>query len=165
VLPLLNVSVSARELKERDDLAIKQPHRKKVPESEREKREAESPLGRLLLNKKISQAEYDAGCRWRDIYFNWLRSIGAPNPFPRAVDLNNSDFQRPYNSNFIDDERAEAITKAFRIGERTLKNLGRRVFDSVNAIAVYEEPEELGDFNSTALAAKKGLAALAEIFG
>ena len=163
---MLNVSVSARELKEREDLATQQPHRRKVPEAERLKPEAECILGRLLLNRKITQAEYDAGCRWRDIYFNWLHSIGAPNPFPAAVDWNNSDFtQSPMNSNLIDDERAESIAKAFRVGERALKNLGRRVFDSVNAIAVYEEPEELGDFNATVAAAKKGLSALAEIFG
>lgn len=62
----------------------------------------------------------------------------------------------------FDDEADEAISKAFRAGEKILKALGPRVFHAVAAVVVYEEPEGLGDGELTAYAAKKGLAALAK---
>lgn len=116
----------------------------------------------------ISDAEYEAGRRWSVIYRSWLVSIGAPNPFPSAIDYGkpNASYQEPMRPipSELDDERAELIAKSMRVGERTLKKLGPRVFHAVNAVAVYEETEELGDFEFTAKAAKKGLAALAEVF-
>jgi hypothetical protein len=121
-------------------------------------------LGRLRVSGKITEAEYNAGVRWREIYLNWLASIGAPSPFPAAMTLAGANCQTPLGSKNFDDERCEAIAKAMRAGEKVLKGLGNRVFHSVNAVVVYEEPEELGDFESTAYAAKKGLAALADLF-
>lgn len=161
----MNIRISAfREIEDpRSYTARLQPHRRNLADPLDPR--AECPLGRMSLRGQITLAEYEAGCRWRSIYHNWLQSIGAPNPFPAAIDWggSHSEGQAPLSSvsDELDDERAEAIAKAFKSGESTLKKLGVRVFHAVNAVAVYEEPEELGDFEFTAKAAKKGLAALA----
>lgn len=160
----LTIRISAvREIDDpRETLAKSQPHRRSSPLPLDERNEC--PLGRLFLRGRINKAEYEAGCRWREIYHQWLSSIGAPNPFPAAVDWGAPrSVQDPLKSNF-DDEKSEAIAKVFRVGEKALKKLGTRVFHSVNAIAVYEQPEELGEFEYTAKAAQIGLAALAQIF-
>ena len=160
----MNIRISSvREIKDsRSSVVDKNPIRRGRPDPLDPR--LECPLGRLRLDGKISDSEYYAGCRWRRIYLDWLSSIGAPNPFPRAIDYDSyTEAQESLGSN-LDDEDAELIAKAFRAGETVLKRLGPRVFHSVNAIAVYEEPEELGDFEFTAAAAKKGLAALAEVF-
>jgi hypothetical protein len=39
----------------------------------------ESPLGRMRLDKRITEAEYNAGVRWRKVYHDWLHSIGGRN--------------------------------------------------------------------------------------
>lgn len=124
----------------------------------------ENPLGRLRARGQISEAEYQAGCRWRSIYHRWLMSIGAPNPFPAAIDFCGSSGRQDPLDDGMTDEQAEEIAKVFRVGERALKKLGPRVFHAVNAIAVYEEPEELGNYECTAKAAKLGLGALAECY-
>jgi hypothetical protein len=162
----LNIRISAtRDLPDaRVFVAFDQPHRRGAidPLDTRH----ESPLGRLRLSGRLTEREYNAGCRWRNIYFNWLRSIGAPNPHPAAIDYGAVvNDQEPMSGAVNDDERDEAIAKAFKGGEQVLKKLGPRVFHAVGAVAVYEEPEELGDFQFTARAAKLGLAALAEHFG
>jgi hypothetical protein len=116
----------------------------------------ECPLGRLRLGGFLSEAEYEAGCKWRTIYHNWLKAIEAP-----------SD---------LSDEKAESYEQAFKIGQRALIDAGkhvyksgrsikyRRIFDSVNALVVYESPEELGDFKSVAEYARQGLRVLVAIF-
>ena len=144
-------------------VAFDQPHRRGAIEPLDPRHE--SPLGRLRLSGRITEREYNAGCQWRTIYFSWLHSIGAPNPHPAAIDYGVvSDRQEPMGT-ADDDERDAAIAKAFRGGEAVLKRLGPRAFHAVGAVAVYEETEELGDFQFTARAAQKGLAALAEHFG
>lgn len=162
----MNIRISAtRELPDaRVFVAFDQPHRRgKIdPLDPRH----ESPLGRLRLSGRITEREYNAGCQWRNIYFSWLHSIGAPNPNPAAIDYGAVvDKQEPMGAVADNDERDEAIAKAFKGGEAVLKRLGPRAFHAVGAIAVYEETEELGDFQFTARAAQKGLAALAEHFG
>lgn len=165
----MNIRISAVRIVEdpRQEIAKKQPHRRNLPDPLDPR--AECPLGRMRLRGVISESEYEAGCRWRNIYHSWLCSIGAPNPFPAAIDWGGSfnEGQAPLSSmsDELDDERSEAIARAFKIGEQALKRQGIRVFHAVNAVAVYEEPEGLGDFEFTAKAAKKGLAVLSEIFG
>ena len=104
----------------------------------------ECPLGRLRLGGFLSETEYEAGCKWRTIYQNWLEAIEA------APDL--------------DEEKAASYERAFKIGQVALMKAGRRVFDGVNAIVVYEEPEELGGLHENAKAARVGLRILAAIF-
>ena len=104
----------------------------------------ESTLGRMRLDNRITEEEYNTGVRWRKIYDNWLLCIQAPAE--------------------LSDEAAEAFEGKYKAGCSILLKLGRRVFDSVNAVCVYEQPEELGDFEFTAAAARKGLHSLADLF-
>jgi hypothetical protein len=101
----------------------------------------ECPLGRIRVNKKITEEEYQAGVKWRTIHKAWKDSITHPEE--------------------LTDEQCEQAQEAFRRGLKILEAHGNRVYHAVNAIVVYEEPEELGDFEFTSSAAKIGLAALA----
>lgn len=112
----------------------------------------ECPLGRLAEAGKISKAEYEAGVKWRTVYLGYLQSIGAPEPYGSSDRIEMSD------------EDCEHFAKSHKRGCAILNALGKRVFHAVNAIAVYEEPETLGDFAYTTAAAKKGLAVLAREF-
>lgn len=122
----------------------------------------ECPLGRLFVGNKITQAEYQAGIRWRTAYLAYLESIGAPHPFPTAIDLDGALITGAAPE--MSDDECELAAKLHRQGIKILKACGTRVLHAVNAVAVYEEPEELGDFEYTAKAAKIGLAALAASF-
>jgi hypothetical protein len=65
-----------------------QPHRVLVMAEYREWPEAESRFGRLMLNKHITPAQYEAGVCYRlDVtaYRNVI--LGAPSPDPAACDL------------------------------------------------------------------------------
>lgn len=103
----------------------------------------ECPLGRLRLGGFLSEKEYEAGVKWRSIYRNWLKAI---------------------ESNELEDEKCESYEQAFKNGRTALLNAGRKVFDRVNAVVVYEEPEELSGFYENARSARIGLRVLADIF-
>ena len=125
--------------------------------------ELECPLGRLLLTGKISKEQYGAGVRWRDLSVKYLAAIGAPYPFARSVGeascTTGSEF-----SDILDEfyqEQLEDIERAYKRGMKVLIAKGRRVFHAVQSIVVYEEPEELGDFEFTLRAAKVGLSEIA----
>lgn len=122
----------------------------------------ESPLGRLAVSGAITQREYDAGRRWQQIYSEYLRCIGAPSPFPGAIPLDPEDSLVCGPMELPSDEECERWTKLFKHGRRLLEGKGKRVFHAVNAIAVYEEPEEYGDREFKIGAAKIGLAVLAD---
>ena len=107
-----------------------------------------SPLGRLAVDGTITQREYEAGRRWHNIYSQYLRCIGAPAPYGSAE--------------LPSDDECEAWTAMFKRGRKLLEAKGKRVFHAVNAIAVYEEPEEYGDKEFKIGAAKIGLAVLAD---
>ncbi len=134
-------------MRERHTLAEYQPHRRNAtsPTDER----LESPLGRLRIGVEISEASYQAAIKWRDIYLTYLRSIGSPSPYGLDV----IEFS---------DEDCEKAKELFMRGQKILNDMGRRVFHAVNAIAVFEEPEDLGDPAFTLQAAKRGFDALAE---
>lgn len=112
----------------------------------------ECPLGRLAASGKISKAEYQAGVKWRTVYLGYLQSIGAPQPYGASDRID------------LSDEDCEHFAKSHKRGCEILNALGKRVFHAVNAIAVFEEPESLGDLEFTAAAAQRGLAALAQHF-
>lgn len=163
----MGIRISAeREIEDaRTELALRQPHRNQFLDPLDPK--IECSLGRLRLSGRLTEAEYDAGCQWRNIFRNWRLSIGAPAPFAAAIDYRNSDLVQDDSDSDSEfsDEQAEAIARAYRVGEGALMGISRRVFHAVNAIAVYDEPEGLGPMDSTVLAAKRGLSELAVMFG
>ncbi len=64
-----------------------QPHRMSVPKNFREREEAESEFGRLMLNRRITPAQYEAGRRYRALVSRFRAIYGLPSPDPRALDL------------------------------------------------------------------------------
>jgi hypothetical protein len=126
--------------------------------------ELECTLGRLYLTGEISKQQYEAGVRWRDLSLRYLAAIGAPYPFPQSVGW---DTVCTTGQEFADIlspdtwENLESTEKAYKRGVNTLKARGRRVFHAVQSVVVYEEPEELGDFEFTLSALKIGLSEIA----
>ena len=128
-----------REDFERIDFALRQPNRRdaKDPLDAR----LECPLGRMRVNGLIEENEYQAGVKWRTVYANYINSIQEPDEKT--------------------DDECEIAIKAFERGLKLLLGEGKRVFHALNAVCVFEEPEELGDFEFTSHAARVGLNILA----
>lgn len=59
-------------------VAATMPHRQEVGEAVRHDPKAESQLGRLRLNSWITEAQYDAGERYREIVMRYRAVIDAP---------------------------------------------------------------------------------------
>jgi hypothetical protein len=114
-----------------------------------------SLLGRLRFERRITQAEYIAGGNWCKAYLTWIKSIEAPDE--------------------MTDDECEAAKAKYLKGLHILEAQGqnpsppgyqkrKRVVHAVNSIAVFEDPEELGDFEFTLKAARVGLKDLASQF-
>lgn len=104
----------------------------------------ECRLGRLRVSDQISEAEYLGGVKWRGVHQAYMHSIQSPED--------------------LTDEQCELAVKAYERGRSIMKSQGERVLHAVNAIVVYEDPEELGDYQFTVTAARIGLSALASRF-
>lgn len=115
-------------------------------------------LGRLRVRGKITEDEYQAGVDWRELYFRYLVSIGAPHPFTQSTMGHGTVTDDPA---FLPDEICENVAAKYKHGIKILEARGKRVLHAVNAIAVFDEPEELGDPEYTLKAARVGLVALA----
>jgi hypothetical protein len=111
-----------------------------------------SLLGRLRYENRITQPEYLAGDKWRKAYLDWIKSIEAPDE--------------------MSDDECEAAKARYLKGLHILEAQDltkpyckrKRVVHAVNSIAVFEDPEELGDFEYTLKAARVGLADLSKSF-
>lgn len=101
----------------------------------------ECPLGRLRVVGSITETEYQAGVKWRTVYTSYLHSI-----------------QNPDECTHDDCDSAKA---AYFRGLKLLEGQGKRILHALNAIAVFEEPEELGDFEFTSSAAREAMNVLA----
>lgn len=133
--------------------ASESPHRKHFADPLEPR--LECPLGRLrvlgaeaekrgIKGVGITEAEYLAGVKWRNVYASYLHSIQSPED--------------------MTDEDCAVAQKAHDRGIKILEDEGKRVSHAVNAIVVYEDPEELGDYQFTITAARIGLAQLAKNF-
>jgi hypothetical protein len=134
------------ERNEREEFAAKMPHRRgfENPLDER----LESPLGRLRVKNQISEAEYQAGNRFREFYLAYLMSIGCPTPYG-GIEIE------------LSDAVCAAARESFERAKSILAPLGRGVFHSVLALVVYQElVDHEEDFIRIDLA-KRGLRALA----
>lgn len=100
----------------------------------------------------ITEAEYQAGVRWRNAFNAYLHSIQNPEDLTQEqCDIALAAYKKGLNI-------LEKVNETKSYKKRT------RVLHAVNAIAVYEDPEELGDYQFTVTAARVGLAALAVSF-
>jgi len=111
-----------------------------------------SLLGRLRYQGRITQAEYLAGDKWRNVYLNWISSIESP-------DSMSDDDCATAKEQYL---KGLAILEAHDPTKKYQKR--KRVVHAVNAIAVFEDPEELGDFEFTLKAARVGLSDLSKHF-
>ncbi len=59
-------------------IAADMPHRSEVPEAVRHDPKAESVMGRMCLNGWITEDQYNAGKRFRDIVMRYRATIGCP---------------------------------------------------------------------------------------
>lgn len=64
-----------------------QPHRRSVPIDHRERQEAESEFGRLLLLGQVTPAQYEAGKQYAELVAGFCRIYGVPSPTPRSCSL------------------------------------------------------------------------------
>jgi hypothetical protein len=64
-----------------------QPHRVVVPVQFREFQEAESEFGRLMLLKKITPAQHEAGKAYAGLVSQYRRVFDIPAPDPQAMDI------------------------------------------------------------------------------
>jgi hypothetical protein len=90
--------------------------------------------------------------KWRGVYSRWLASIESPD------DVSADDAGAAQKAYL----RGLEILEAFDNSKKYKKR--KRVVHAVNSVCVFEDPEELGDFEYTAAAAKIGLADLARLF-
>jgi hypothetical protein len=112
----------------------------------------ECTLGRMRVRGQLTEAEYQAGVRWRGVYSRWLASIESPD------DVTEDDAEAAKKAYLRGLEILEAFDNSRKYKKR------KRVVHAVNSVCVFEDPEELGDFEFTAAAAKIGLADLARLF-
>ena len=111
-----------------------------------------SLLGRLRYENRISQPEYLAGEKWRKSYLDWIKSIEAPD------EMSHEDCETA-KAKYL---KGLKILEAQDLSKPYCKR--KRVVHAVNAITVFEDPEELGDFGYTLKAARVGLQDLAKSF-
>lgn len=111
-----------------------QPHRRAVPVQFRERVEAESEFGRLMLNGRITPAQYEAGTRYRDIVIQMRRTYDAPSPDPRAIDWHRLGGMAPD----MPPERSAAIREAYNRAFEALGTAGNKALRAVNAHAVFD---------------------------
>ena len=87
-----------------------QPHRVVVPIRFRELPEAESEFGRLLLNGKITRAQYQAGKMYAELAARYRAAILAPSQSPAGIDLGRVGCGR---SEGMPDGTARTIKRAY----------------------------------------------------
>lgn len=128
-----------------------------------------SVLGRLLLDKRITQAQYDAGVKYGEDMARFYSLTGTPFPSARAQNL----FAVRGDEGETTEDRARqarsARDKANTLRDLMLKvgdiNTGRKVIHTVNEIVIMDVEQARGwtDFMIGLL--KRGLNALGKHYG
>jgi hypothetical protein len=79
--------VKEREVLEARIIAFRQPHRQSVPENVRHDPRAETLFGRMMLEGKISEVQYNAGVRYRKAVRRYRAHFipEFPNPEPGSI--------------------------------------------------------------------------------
>lgn len=111
-----------------------QPHRKHVPLRYREWPEAESVFGRLMLNARITPAQYEAGCRYAMLAGLYRLRYGIPSPNPRALDL----LQSSGGYEGMAPDMPERLKRDYDEAFEACAAAGNRAQRAVNAHAVFD---------------------------
>lgn len=114
-----------------------QPHRAVVPVKFRETQEAGSEFGRLMLQGRITPAQYEAGKLYADIVVSYRASILAQPYDPSAIDLGRVGKGKGEG---MPDRTALALQRRYARAYDDLSKVGRRPLMAVNHYAVQELP-------------------------
>lgn len=134
-----------------------QPHRMGVVTKFRDRQEAESPFGRLMLNGIITPAMYEAGRAYAALAGQYRGVMGIPSPDPRAIDL--GSYGRSVGGD-IPSDVARSIKDRYNAAFESLP--GNAIQRAVAEHAVREKP--VGDSVSREML-KIGLSTLVRFFG
>ncbi len=133
-----------------------QPHRASVGKTMREWPEAGSPFGRLMLNGKITPAQYEAGVAYADLAASYRAVFDVPRIHPAGMDL--ASLGRSVGAG-IDPSAARVIRRRY---DAAFEAIGaNRLQRAVKDAAVMEKPVH-GDFHLDLL--KRGLDRLVDHF-
>ena len=137
-------------------LAQLQPHRRLVPQDVAHDPRAESIMGRLCLNGWLSQDQYEAGVKYRDIVMRYRAVIDAP----RGEVSMSGVIVGPWGGGFtLDDAEVDRRRSDYMAAYEALEGgSGHAGARAVASCAVYERRE------FTIAHVRKGLSALAAHF-
>lgn len=114
------------------------PHRAFIPRNLVLDHRAESVLGRRFLNGKITEEQYEAGIRWRDLVGRYCRVIDAPASSPRSPAgalVGPSGGGRE-----MDDDEAIRIKGAHKAAsDHVIDTVGLNALRAVSQCAVYDK--------------------------
>jgi hypothetical protein len=112
-----------------------QPHRQSVAEIYRMWPEAENEFGRLMLNKRITPAQYEAGKRYAAISISYRQLFDVPSPDPRACDLLQTGGR---SGRELSPERVKAIRFEYNKAFEAVNEAGTRAARAVKEHAVLD---------------------------
>jgi hypothetical protein len=136
-----------------------QPHRMLVPVEYREREEAESEFGRLMLNGLISPAQYEAGRQYAALIGLFRLVHGIPSPNPRAVDLLQA---MTGGAGDFSEEIAKSIRRRYDDAFCACSEAGNAAQRAVNAHAIFDR--QVHDWATLPLL-RRGLDCLVKHFG
>lgn len=119
-------------------VALRMPHRASVPAELAHDPLAECEFGRMVLNGKVTRAEYNAGVWWRGTVNRMRVAIGAPNPNPASLGAEMQSRGLPGEIDAEESERRRSqYNSAFvaMMGEGGVKGT-----KAVSRTVVYDEP-------------------------
>jgi len=137
-------------------VAAGHPHRKSVAEAVRHDPRAESVMGRLRLNGWITEEQYQAGVKYRDIVMRYRAIIDAPR---EAVSMSGWVVGSWGTAYFLDAEEIERRKSIYMAMYASLEEgAGHHAAKAVTNCAVHERP------GFTPANLKRGLDALIGFF-
>jgi hypothetical protein len=115
----------------------RQPHRRRYGEAFNDER-AECELGRLCLEKFITESMYQAGVRYRRDAIAMRRALDAPTPDPKGMDLQRAG--KGHDGEETKDQAKRAIEARSKYADAfsALKDAGGYAVYSVNDIVLWD---------------------------
>jgi hypothetical protein len=119
-------------------IAIHQPHRRDVPESQRHDAKAGTVLGRLELGGKITREQFLAGEWYAGVVRRYRQVIMAPNCNPGSI--SGATIVGSGGPVHIEDEEAQRRKSVYDAAFELLDRIGQRVAKAVAHTAVHDRP-------------------------
>lgn len=137
-------------------ISLTQPHRRGVPADKRHDQRAENPFGRLNLINAVTDAEYDAGIKYRDICLRYRAIISSPNPHPTVVCL---DGRRYGSGAELTAAQIKTRRDEYMRAFEAIEGYGPRVV--IKSVVIFEKELQAGDLPDL----RAGLKGLVKHFG